>query len=61
MLLPALTRARSQAESAVCRSNLRQISLVGLGLDVQQGGRYPDMNTVFDHLEPFVSGALARG
>jgi prepilin-type processing-associated H-X9-DG protein len=40
MLLPALNRAKLAADSAVCRSNLRQLTL-GLNLYVQQEGAYP--------------------
>jgi prepilin-type N-terminal cleavage/methylation domain-containing protein/prepilin-type processing-associated H-X9-DG protein len=40
MLLPALNRAKSSADSAVCRSNLKQLTL-GLSMYVQQEGSYP--------------------
>jgi len=40
MLLPALSRARSAADSAVCRSNLRQLTL-GLHMYVEQEKAYP--------------------
>src|SRR5690348_11296182 len=41
LLLAALNRAKSAADSAVCKSNLHQLVL-GIGLYVQQGGNYPD-------------------
>ena len=41
MLLPALSHARMQAQSAVCRSNLRQIS-TGLALYAGDAGAYPE-------------------
>ncbi len=40
MLLPVLNRAKSAADSAGCRSNLRQLTL-GLSMYVQQEGVYP--------------------
>jgi prepilin-type N-terminal cleavage/methylation domain-containing protein/prepilin-type processing-associated H-X9-DG protein len=40
MLLPALNRAKSSADSAGCRSNLRQLTL-GLNMYVQQEGVFP--------------------
>jgi hypothetical protein len=40
LLLPALNRARSAADSAGCRSNLHQLTL-GLALYTQTGGAYP--------------------
>src|SRR5258708_5920215 len=40
LLLPALNRAKSSADSAVCRSNLRQLTL-GLNMYAQQEGAYP--------------------
>jgi prepilin-type N-terminal cleavage/methylation domain-containing protein/prepilin-type processing-associated H-X9-DG protein len=46
MLLPALNRAKSAADSAGCRSNLRQLQ-IGLSMYVQQEGGYPfDLYTV---------------
>lgn len=39
MLLPALNRAKLAADSAGCKSNLRQLML-GLSLYVQQEGAY---------------------
>ena len=40
LLLPALNRAKSAADSAGCRSNLHQLTL-GLALYTQAGGAYP--------------------
>jgi prepilin-type N-terminal cleavage/methylation domain-containing protein/prepilin-type processing-associated H-X9-DG protein len=40
LLLSALTRARSSADSAVCKGNLRQLTL-GLTMYAQQNGAYP--------------------
>ena len=48
MLLPALSRAKASADSAACRSNLRQITL-GLNMYVEQEGAYP----------PWASGVTA--
>jgi len=42
MLLPVLTRTKSAADSAVCRSNLRQLTL-GLSMYVQQESAYPPL------------------
>jgi prepilin-type N-terminal cleavage/methylation domain-containing protein/prepilin-type processing-associated H-X9-DG protein len=53
MLLPALNRAKSSADSAVCRSNLRQLML-GLNLYVQQEGVYPPSFWEFRSLTQFV-------
>src|SRR5438132_9656792 len=43
LLLPALSRARAAADTAVCRSNLRQIAL-GVRMYVEQEHLYPDMS-----------------
>jgi prepilin-type N-terminal cleavage/methylation domain-containing protein/prepilin-type processing-associated H-X9-DG protein len=49
LLLPALSRAKSSADSASCRSNVRQM-LLGLSLYVQQEGMYPqDIDPAFYH------------
>lgn len=49
LLLPALNRAKSSADSAACRSNVRQI-LLGLSLYVQQESEYPqDIDPAFYH------------
>ena len=39
LLLPALNRAKSAADSAACKSNLRRL-IVGMSLYVQQYGAY---------------------
>lgn len=49
MLLPALSRAKSAAKSAICKSNTRQI-ILGLVMHVDDFGHYP----VY-HLDPEVS------
>jgi prepilin-type N-terminal cleavage/methylation domain-containing protein/prepilin-type processing-associated H-X9-DG protein len=46
LLLSALARARSAADSAVCKSNLRQLTLA-LGMYGQQTGEYPLGSGVF--------------
>jgi prepilin-type N-terminal cleavage/methylation domain-containing protein/prepilin-type processing-associated H-X9-DG protein len=53
LLLPALRRAKSAADSAVCRSNLRQLT-VGLSMYVQQTGSYP-IGTFVTTLQPFLA------
>jgi prepilin-type N-terminal cleavage/methylation domain-containing protein/prepilin-type processing-associated H-X9-DG protein len=40
MLLPALNRAKYAADSAVCKSNLRQLA-IALSMYAEQGGAYP--------------------
>jgi prepilin-type N-terminal cleavage/methylation domain-containing protein len=40
MLLPALNRAKNAADSAVCKSNLRQLTLA-MTMYAQQTGTYP--------------------
>jgi prepilin-type N-terminal cleavage/methylation domain-containing protein/prepilin-type processing-associated H-X9-DG protein len=46
MLLPALSSARQAADSAVCRSNLHQLSL-GISMYVMQEGAYPPWGSAF--------------
>jgi prepilin-type N-terminal cleavage/methylation domain-containing protein/prepilin-type processing-associated H-X9-DG protein len=41
MLVPALNRAKSAADSTVCKSNLRQLML-GISMYAQEGGAFPD-------------------
>ena len=53
MLLPALNRAKTTAESVACRSNLRQIALA-LNSYVQQEGFYPRIGWWPGRLEPFL-------
>jgi prepilin-type N-terminal cleavage/methylation domain-containing protein/prepilin-type processing-associated H-X9-DG protein len=50
MLLPALNRAKSAADSAGCKSNLRQLG-IALSLYVQQGGTYP--SSIFGSIQPY--------
>ncbi len=56
MLLPVLTCARSAADSAVCRSNLRQLML-GMNVYVQQFGAYPQNYLWHGQLEPCVGAS----
>ena len=56
LLLPALNRAKSAADSAACRNNLRQIQL-GIILYVQDYGVYPHDSTFSTNLQPFVHAA----
>jgi prepilin-type N-terminal cleavage/methylation domain-containing protein/prepilin-type processing-associated H-X9-DG protein len=54
MLLPVLNRAKSAADSAGCKSNLRQVML-GMNMYVQQGGAYPDQVLLLPgELQPFL-------
>ncbi len=53
LLLPALSHARSSADSAVCRSNLHQLGL-GLEMYVMQEGGYPLTRYVFEELRPVI-------
>jgi len=52
MLLPALNRAKSAADSAGCKSNLRQLTL-GMAMYVQDVGVYPG-GSLPPHLRSFV-------
>src|SRR6266702_4055042 len=52
MLLPALNRAKSAADSAGCKSNLRQLGL-GMTMYVQDVGVYPG-GALPPHLRSFV-------
>jgi len=57
LLLPALNRARDKAETTMCKSNLRQIS-VGLQMYVHEFGAYPwiyNSNYFFVDLRPYVA------
>jgi prepilin-type N-terminal cleavage/methylation domain-containing protein/prepilin-type processing-associated H-X9-DG protein len=63
LLLPALSRAKSAGDSAVCKSNLRQIGL-GLQVYVQDFAVYPVYNPSpgklwFDTLEPYTGAKHA--
>jgi len=53
MLLPALSRAKTTADSAVCKSNLRQLTLA-MTMYVQQTGTYPYFYNWPYELQPFV-------
>jgi prepilin-type N-terminal cleavage/methylation domain-containing protein/prepilin-type processing-associated H-X9-DG protein len=53
MLLPALNRAKSKAETTVCINNQRQLQL-GMCMYVQQTGYYPYLNLLPSALRPFV-------
>src|SRR5262249_42540511 len=50
---PALARARSAADSAVCRSNLRQLSIATAN-HLGQSATYPGSQSVWPGLEPFL-------
>ena len=52
LLLAALNRAKSAADSAVCKSNLRQLML-GLCTYAQQEGLYPRGDAFLFELQPF--------
>src|SRR5437879_508350 len=56
LLLPALHRARSAADSAGCKSNLRQLML-GINMYVQQGEFYPNGNWFSREIQPFVGAS----
>ena len=43
LLLPALNKAKSAADSAVCKSNLRQLG-IAFSAYVQETGTYPSMD-----------------
>ena len=53
MLLPVLSRARSQADSAVCRGNLHQLTLA-LSMYAEQSGAYPQGVSLTTDLRPFL-------
>jgi prepilin-type N-terminal cleavage/methylation domain-containing protein/prepilin-type processing-associated H-X9-DG protein len=53
LLLPALNRAKSAADSAVCKSNLRQIG-IGTRMYVDQYNVYPAAASWWFQLEPLV-------
>jgi len=56
LLLPALNRAKSAADSAGCKSNLRQL-MIGVSMYAQQGGAYPDASLFSEELQPFVGAS----
>ncbi len=51
MLLPALNRAKSAADSAGCKSNLRQL-MVGVLMYVQEFGAYPSTSSIYSGNHP---------
>jgi len=51
MLLPALSKAREKARSAICQSNLKQIGL-GIGMYEDDYGRFPNGRSVDADVEP---------
>jgi len=53
LLLPALNRAKSSADSAVCKSNLRQI-MISVSIYSQQEGVYPDASLFSSALRPIL-------
>lgn len=53
MLLPALNRAKSKAETTVCINNQRQLQL-GMCMYVQETGYYPYLNYWVSALLPYV-------
>jgi prepilin-type processing-associated H-X9-DG protein len=59
LLLPSLSRAKSAADSAVCKSNLRQISLA-IRMYVEQNGVYPTAEFWWIQLEPFAGTKWPR-
>ncbi|HEV2392532.1 MAG TPA: prepilin-type N-terminal cleavage/methylation domain-containing protein [Verrucomicrobiae bacterium] len=59
MLLPALNRARIAGDSAVCKSNLRQIGL-GIRMYVEQFNVYPAAEFWWVQLEPFAGTKWPR-
>jgi general secretion pathway protein G len=66
MLLPTLARARMSADSAACRSNVRQMTLA-LRMYVEDGGVYPGVGHIsyggawFLQLEPYLGGKWPDG
>src|SRR5688500_3378390 len=58
LLLPALTRSKQAAQSARCKSNLRQQSLA-LNLHVNDSGTYP-LGTAPDHIPEFESQTWSK-
>jgi prepilin-type N-terminal cleavage/methylation domain-containing protein/prepilin-type processing-associated H-X9-DG protein len=58
LLLPGISRARAAAQSASCKSNLRQIG-VALRLYVDEYEKYPPRFSPTNHLLPFCGGKYA--
>ena len=63
MLLPALSRARSEADSTVCRNNLRQITLA-ISMYVDDYRAYPGMalswRDLVDQLRPYTKASYPK-
>ncbi len=64
LLLSALGRARSEADSTVCRNNLRQITL-GISMYVDDYRAYPGMEpfewgTLVDQLRPYTRASYPK-
>ncbi len=57
LLLPALNRAQSAADSAVCKSNLRQLG-IGLAMYAQQCSTYPMAGSWIYELQPFTGASF---
>ena len=53
MVLPALSRAKSKADSAGCKSNLRQL-MIAVNMYSQQEGVYPNGESLSSSLQPFL-------
>jgi prepilin-type N-terminal cleavage/methylation domain-containing protein/prepilin-type processing-associated H-X9-DG protein len=59
ILLPAITRARDQAKTVTCLSNLRQLALAAHAYCAQSGGRYPPARWGSDNWDFSVVGGKA--
>ena len=63
ILLPVLGRARSSADTTLCRSNVHQL-MMGMSMYVQDIGAYPSadpnglVDSWYEQLEPFVGAPL---
>jgi prepilin-type N-terminal cleavage/methylation domain-containing protein/prepilin-type processing-associated H-X9-DG protein len=66
LLLPALNRAKSAADSVVCKSNLRQIGIALLSYVNDNGAVYPRYGNFmadhlwYDELQPYIGYAWPR-
>lgn len=54
LLFPVLNRGKAAADSAGCKSNLRQI-LLGMTMYVHQNQAYPQWRSIFEDLRPFTA------
>jgi prepilin-type N-terminal cleavage/methylation domain-containing protein/prepilin-type processing-associated H-X9-DG protein len=59
ILLPAMARARDQAKTVTCLSNLRQLALAAHAYCAQSGGRYPPARWGSDNWDFSVVGGKA--